>query len=204
MEGGQVYPAITVWGEVRHHHKGDAPAASAQMGSAEPEEITQRSHPTARTHHHFSLMPSPSPPHPLARSRTALPTLTPPSHLSMPYAVHRQEPKVMRNSTFMDLRAARLVGRALRLVRRKRDWKWHLHERAGSRQYGDARGMHVEDDKRRMKHDVLICCYRKPVRSGCEALRQLRCEQRRCIWLLLLVHMHVPHSHIPHTHTSQS
>ena len=84
----------------------------------------------------------------------------------------------MRNSTFMDLRAARLVGRALRLVRRKRDWKWHLHERAGSRQYGDARGMHVEDDKRRMKHDVLICCYRKPVRSGCEALRQLRREQR--------------------------
>ena len=108
----------------------------------------------------------------------------------------------MRNSTFMDLRAARLVGRALRLVRRKRDWKWHLHERAGSRQYGDARGMHVEDDKRRMKHDVLICCYRKPVRSGCEALRQLRCEQRRCIWLLLLVHMHVPHSvtHSPYSH----
>ena len=64
-----------------------------------------------------------------ARGRTVLPTVKPPSHLSMPLVRLRQQIEVNRSCSFFIICSNRLVGGAPRLERRKRAWKWHLHER---------------------------------------------------------------------------
>ena len=130
QQGMRPHSSVTARVEgILGYHEEDAPTASSQLANAALEDITHRSHPTTLTHHLFSLMPLPPPPLWPASGRTMLPTVTPPSHLSMPLVRLRQQIEVNRSCSFFIMCSNWLVGGAPRLERRKRAWKWHLHER---------------------------------------------------------------------------